>query len=141
MAKMIFVNLPVRDVPRATAFYEAIGFAKNATFSSEQASSMVWSDAITVMLLDRAFYATFTDKRVIDPTTESGVLLAISRDSRAEVDAMYDAAIAAGARELHGAEDHGFMYAHPFEDPDGNGWNPLHMDLAAAEAALKGEPA
>ena len=100
MAKMIFVNLPVADVARSTAFYEAIGFAKNQQFSGDHASSMVWSDTISIMVLDKAFYQTFTPKRIIDAHTTSGVLIALSFDSRAEVDAITEAAIAAetGAR-------------------------------------------
>ena len=134
MPKMIFVNLPVADVAASTAFYEAIGFERNATFSNEAASSMMWSDTITVMLLGHAFYATFTPKRIIDAKTESGALLCLSFDSRAEVDAFAAAAQTAGGRELHEAQDHGFMYGRAFEDLDGNGWEAMYMDLAAFEA-------
>ena len=136
MPKMIFVNLPVTDVARATAFYEAIGFTKNAMFSNEQASSMIWTDTISVMLLDRAFYATFTPKPIIDAHVTSGVLLALAFDSRAEVDGITQAAIAAGGREAHDPEDHGFMYSRAFEDLDGHGWGPFHMDMAAAATAF-----
>jgi hypothetical protein len=55
MPKTIFINLPVGDVSKATAFYSALGFTLNPAFSNEQASAMAWSDAIHVMLLDRAF--------------------------------------------------------------------------------------
>lgn len=140
MPKMIFVNLPVTDVARATAFYAALGFEKNAMFSNEQASSMAWSDSIVVMLLDRAFYATFTTKRIIDAREQSGVLLSLSFDDRAAVDAITAAALAAGGRELHDPEDHGFMYSRAFEDPDGHGWGPFHMDMAAAEQAMAPQP-
>ena len=133
MTKMIFVNLPVADVAKATAFYEAIGFERNPQFSNEQASSMQWSDAIVVMLLDRAFFSTFTTKKIIDARTETGPLISLSRDSRAEVDEITDAALAAGGRELHDPEDMGFMYSRAFEDPDGHGWGPFWMDPAAAE--------
>lgn len=136
MSRMIFVNLPVADVAKATDFYAAIGFTRNPMFSNEQSSAMEWSDTITVMLLDRAFYATFTPKRIIDAKTESGVLLAISRDSRAEVDAIVEAAVAAGGRDLHEPEDLGFMYSRAFEDLDGHGWGPMHMDMAAATQAM-----
>lgn len=139
--KRIFVNLPVADVARATAFYEAIGFEKNAMFSNEQASAMAWSDAISVMLLDRAFYATFTPKRIVDPHTETGALLALDFDSRAAVDAVTQAAIAAGGREAHEPRDHGFMYERAFEDPDGHGWGPFFMDMAAAEQAFDAQTA
>ncbi len=136
MAKMIFVNLPVANVAKATAFYEAIGMTKNPMFSNEQASAMEWSDTIMFMLLDHAFYATFTDKKIIDAKAVSGALLALSRDSRAEVDAIADAAIAAGGREAREKQDLGFMYSRAFEDLDGHVFEPLHMDMAAAEQAL-----
>lgn len=136
MPKMIFVNLPVADVAKATAFYEAIGFTKNTMFSSPQGSAMVWSDTIHVMLLDRAFYATFTPKPIIDAHAMSGVLLALAFDGRAEADAITEAAIAAGAREAHDPEDHGYMYSRAFEDLDGHGWGPFYMDLDAAAASF-----
>lgn len=136
MTKMIFVNLPVADLDKATAFYEAIGFEKNPMFSNHQASSMQWSDTIVVMLLDRAFYATFTDKQIADATTTSAVLLCISRDSRADVDSITEAAIAAGGREPRAAQDMGFMYGRAFEDLDGHTWEPMFMDLAAAQQAM-----
>jgi predicted lactoylglutathione lyase len=138
---MIFVNLPVSDVARATAFYEALGFRRNPMFSNEQASAMVWSDEINVMLLDRAFYATFTDKTLIDAHTTSGVLLAISQDSREEVDAITEAALAAGGRETRERQDMGYMYGRAFEDPDGHVWEPMFMDMAAAMAAFPDGPA
>lgn len=131
--KMIFINLPVADVARSTAFYEAIGFTRNAKFSDANASSMMWSDQVVVMLLAHPFYATFTDKKIIDAKTTSGALYALSFPSRAEVDAISDAAVAAGGREVHGPEDHGFMYSRAFEDPDGHGFGPLWMDPEFAE--------
>jgi uncharacterized protein len=141
MARMIFVNLPVTDVVRATAFYEAIGFTRNEQFSNPQGSAMNWSETIHVMLLSRELYATFTDKKLIDPHTETGVLLALSFDDRAAVDAITEAALGAGGRELHEPEDHGFMYSRAFEDPDGNGWGPFTMDVAAHAAATTAQPA
>ena len=136
MAKMIFVNLPVADVAAATAFYAALGFEKNPMFSNEQGSAMQWSDTISVMLLGHAFYATFTDKQIIDARTQSGALLALSFDDRAAVDAITEAAVAAGGRELHDPEDHGFMYSRAFEDLDGHGWGPFHMDMVEAAKVM-----
>lgn len=131
MTRMIFVNLPVTDVARATAFYEAIGFTKNEAFSNEQASGMVWSDAIHVMLLDHTFYATFTDKRIIDARTQSGVLLCLTFDSRAAVDDIHRRARDAGGHDTRQVEDQGFMYGGAFDDPDGHGWETVWMDPAA----------
>jgi len=133
MAKMIFVNLPVTDVARSTAFYEAIGFEKNPKFSNEQGSCMVWSDTIYFMLLAHPFYSTFTPKPIADTRTTSAALIALSFDSRADVDAVTEAAITAGGVEVHEPEDLGFMYSRAFEDPDGHAFGPFWMNPAAAE--------
>ncbi|PZQ59628.1 MAG: hypothetical protein DI544_10895 [Sphingomonas taxi] len=132
--RMIFVNLPVSDVARATAFYQAIGFERNPAFSNEQASAMRWSDAISVMLLDRDFYATFTDKPIADTHAVSAALLCVSFGSRAEVDAIHAAARDAGGRETRAIQDQSFMYGGAFEDPDGHTWETLFMDMAAMPA-------
>jgi predicted lactoylglutathione lyase len=136
MAKMIFVNLPVANVAKSTAFYEAIGFEKNVQFSAEHASSMLWTDTITIMLVGHEFYRTLTTKPIADTHATSGALIALGFDSRAEVDAITEAAIAAGGCEAHDPEDLGFMYSRAFEDLDGHGFGPLHMDLHAAVAAM-----
>ena len=133
MTRMIFVNLPVTDVAASTAFYQALGFEKNEKFSNEQASAMVWSDAIHVMLLDHAFYSTFTEKRIVDAKTTSGVLNCLSFDSKAEVDAIHAAAKKSGGSEPRAIEDQGLMYGGAFEDPDGHTWETMWMDPQAAE--------
>jgi hypothetical protein len=136
MAKMIFLNLPVTDLARAESFYAAIGCEKNAQFSNDQAAMMVWSDTITFMLLTHDFYQTFTSRTIADAKTTSQVLIALSHDSRAEVNATTDAALAAGGKAPHPAEDMGFMYSRPFEDLDGHLFNPLWMDVDAALQAM-----
>jgi predicted lactoylglutathione lyase len=133
MPKMIFVNLPVANVAASTAFYEAIGFERNAQFSNEQGSAMVWSEAIYVMLLAKPFFATFTDKTIVDATTNSTGHYALSFDSRDEVDVITEAAIEAGGRELHEPQDMGFMYSRAFEDLDGHGFGPFWMNPDTVE--------
>ncbi|RDE05869.1 VOC family protein [Sphingomonas aracearum] len=135
MSKQVFVSLPVTDVARSTAFYEAIGFTKNAAFSNEQASALQWSDTFSVMVASHDFYATLTPKQIVDPRTSSQALFALAMDSREAVDAISAAAVAAGGREAHGAEDEGFLYSRGFEDPDGHGWGPMFMDMSAASEA------
>lgn len=135
MTRMIFVNLPVADLKKATAFYEAVGFIKNEAFSNEQASAMGWSDAISVMLLDHAFYSTFTKKRIIDAKTTSGVLLCLSFEGKPAVDDIHDRAKKAGGIEPRPVEDQGFMYGGAFEDLDGHTWETLWMDPKAAAKA------
>ena len=121
-------NLPVADVARSTALYEAIGFTLNPAFSNARGSGLVWSDAINVMLLGHDLYSTFTPKPIADTRRESAVLLCLTCDDRAQVDAIARAAQDAGARELHGAEDEGFMYSRAFEDFDGHAWQVMWMD-------------
>jgi hypothetical protein len=142
MPQMIFVNLPVADVARSTAFYEAIGCTKDARFSNEVASAMQLSDEIVFMILSREFFQTFTSKAIADAHATTEVLICISRDSRAEVDAIVEKAGAAGGRaDPREPQDMGFMYGRTFEDPDGHIFEPMHMDMEAAMAAFPEGPA
>ncbi|MDO7843716.1 VOC family protein [Sphingomonas immobilis] len=136
MAKMIFVNLPVKDVAAATAFYEAIGCVKDTRFSNDVASSMQWSDTIVFMLLGHAFYNSFTPKQIADTATTSEAILCLSQDSREEVDAINAKAIAAGGKQIHAPEENGFMYGGAFEDLDGHSFECMWMDMDAAAAAM-----
>jgi uncharacterized protein len=138
MPKMIFVNLPVADVEKSAAFYEAVGFTKDERFSRPgSAAAMTWSDAIFFMLLSREHFAGFTSKTIIDARSSVEALLCLSRDSRAEVDAIVEAARAAGGKADPGpTQDYGFMYGRSFEDLDGHTFEPMWMDLDAALAAM-----
>src|ERR1044071_9660376 len=111
MTKMIFVNLPVADLPRSRAFYEAIGFTNNPQFTNENAASMMWSDTIVVMLLTHDFWKTFTSKTIPNPTESAQVALAINFDGREEVDTITEAAgHNGGTADQSPPQDHGFMY-------------------------------
>lgn len=138
MPKMIFVNLPVADVARATAFYEAIGFTKDARFSNEQASAMTWSDEIKIMILSHDFYRSFVPhKAIADTATTSEVILCLSFDSREAVDAVVEKAVAAGGKgDVNAPDDYGYMYGRSFEDLDGHSYAPMYMDVEAAVAAM-----
>ncbi|MFN3521157.1 MAG: VOC family protein [Phenylobacterium sp.] len=136
MPKMIFVNLPVADLAAATSFYAALGCEKNDQFSDENASSMVWSEAITFMLLTRDYFSTFLTRPVADAQSQTGVLVALSRDTRAEVDAVVEAGAAAGGKaDARPPMDMGFMYNRQVEDPDGHVLEFVWMDMAGFEAA------
>jgi len=135
MPRMIFVNLPVQDLPKAMAFYQALGFTNNPQFTDATAACMVWSETINVMLLTHAKWRTFTS-RPIPPATASEVMLAISLDGRAEVDAMNTAAGAqGGTSDVNPPQDLGFMVNRNFADPDGHVWEAMWMDPAAFAAA------
>ena len=137
MSKMIFVNLPVTDLPRAVAFYEAVGATKIPQFSDDTAACMVLSDTIHAMLLTHEKYKQFTSKKIVDAKTASEVLICVSADSRDEVDDLVKKAIGAGGTaDPTPVQDFGFMYGRSYEDPDGHIWEVMWMDMAAAEAAM-----
>ena len=132
MAKVIFVNLPVTDLPASMKFYEAVGFTNNAQFTNDQAAAMVWSDTIHVMLLTHEFWKTFTDRAIPNAHHSAQVFLCLSHDSREEVDAIVARAGAAGGTaEPTPTQDHGFMYGSSFEDPDGHIWENVWMNMDA----------
>lgn len=132
MSKMIFVNLPVTDLKRSMAFYEAVGFTNNPQFTNDQAAAMVWSDTIHVMLLTHDFWKTFTDRAIPDAQESAQVFLCLSQESREAVDAIVAKAGAAGGKaEPTPTQDHGFMYGSSFEDPDGHIWENVWMNMAA----------
>jgi predicted lactoylglutathione lyase len=137
MPKLIFVNLPVQDLPRAVAFYEAIGAIRNPQFSDDTAACMVFSETISVMLLTHPKFSQFTPRPIADARAATEVLVCLSAESRAEVDAVVGKAATSGGRADPGPkQDYGFMYGRSFEDPDGHIWELMWMDMAAAAAAM-----
>ena len=137
MAKMIFVNLPVSDLARSTAFYQAIGAVKNDQFSDNTCSCIKFSDTIQVMLMTHDKYRFFTSKEIADPRTMSLALLCLFVDSRRAVDDMIDKAKAVGGNlDPAPVDDYDFMYGRSFEDPDGHMWGVSWMDAEAAAKAM-----
>ncbi|MGH6696344.1 VOC family protein [Sphingopyxis sp.] len=140
MPQMIFVNLPVTDLDKSKAFYEAVGAANNPAFTDDTAACMVVEEgSIHVMLLTHEKWATFTSKAIPDARTTAQVLLCVSADSRDAVDGQVDKAVKAGGKaDPTPTQDYGFMYGRSFEDPDGHIWEVMWMDPTAIPA---GEPA
>ncbi len=137
MPKTIFISLPVSDVARSTAFYQAIGAVKNETFSDHSTSSIAFSENINVMLTTHEKYRHFTSKTIADARTMSGVLLCLFVDSRQAVDEMIGKAKAAGGNlDPSPFDDFDFMYGRSFEDPDGHMWGVSWMDAEAAAKAM-----
>lgn len=137
MAKLIFINLPVADLARATAFYQAIGAARNPQFCDDTAACMVLSDTIHVMLLTHDKYRLFTTKTIADAKTTSQVLLCMTADSRAEVDdVVARAGHAGGVIDPSPVDEYDFMYGRSFEDLDGHLWGVNWIDMAAVPKAV-----
>lgn len=131
MPAMIFVNLPVTDVARATAFYTGVGFTTNSAFSDETTTCIVVSETIYFMIMTRERFAGFAPRPVGDPARETAVLIALTQDSRASVDSFLAAAVAHGGSDNGKPQDYGFMYSQSVSDPDGNVLEVVWMDPAA----------
>ena len=133
MSRKIFVNLPIKNMEKSQAFFKSLGFSFNPQFTNDQGACMVVSeDHSSVMLLVEPFFSTFIKKPIADASKTTEVIVCLSCDSRAEVDALVKKAIAAGGKTPNAPQDHGFMYGHGFEDLDGHLWELVWMDPNAA---------
>ena len=133
MSREIFVNLAVRDLSKSMEFFRALGFDFNLQFTDEKAACMIVSDKAFVMLLTEPFFRGFTKLEPCDTAKATEAMLAVSCESRAEVDAMVRKAIDAGGRHAMDPMDHGFMYGWSFYDLDGHHWEVLWMDPKAVQ--------
>lgn len=133
MGRKLFINLPVADLDKSVTFFATLGFEFDAQFTNEDAASMIIGEDAFAMLLVTPFFSTFTSKAIADTSTTAEVILAISADSREEVDQLTAKAFAAGAGEYNDPRDMGFMYSTSFQDLDGHLWEIVWMDLASVE--------
>ena len=133
MSKQIYVNLPVADLPKSVAFFEALGFSKNPQISDDKGACIVISDTIFVMLATHARFREFTPKAVCDTSQSVEMLLNLACESREEVDGLVAKALAAGGSTYDKPEDFGFMYTHSFIDLDGHGWGLFHVSATPAK--------
>ena len=134
MHKQIFVNLAVNDLPRSRAFFESLGMRIDPKFSNDQGVCVVVGENIYAMLLVKDFFKTFTSKPLSDASKQTEVLVCLSCENRAEVDALVAKAVAAGGMAPRAPQDHGWMYGHGFEDLDGHIWELMFMDPNAKGA-------
>jgi uncharacterized protein len=135
MSTQIFVNLPVKDLNKSVEFFTKLGYKFNPKFTDENATCMIVSENIFVMLLVEKFFKTFVPKEICDTTKNVEVLVALSFESRAAVDEMVGKAIAAGGSTYKEPNDMGFMYQHGFQDLDGHIWEIFFMEESETEQA------
>jgi len=129
----IFVNLPVKDLEKTKDFFSKIGFEFNEQFTDKNAACLVIGDNIFAMLLTEDYFKTFTKKDLSNATNTTEVILALSAESREQVDDIVNAALAAGGSPSNDPVDHGFMYGWSFQDPDGHLWEVMYMDQSQVE--------
>ena len=127
-SRQIFVNLPIGDLEASVDFFAQLGFEFDPRFTDENATSMIIGDESYVMLLTRPFFEGFIPGREIAGDGQTEVLVAVSCESRSDVDEMIEQAEAAGGHEYREAQDHGWMYARAFTDLDGHVWEVMYAD-------------
>ncbi|MES2690407.1 MAG: VOC family protein [Bacteroidota bacterium] len=128
MATQLFLNLPVKDLNRSVDFFTKLGYTFNAQFTDENATCMIIDENIMVMLLVQPYFKSFIQKEVTDSSKSNEAIMALSVNSREEVDAIVAKAMGAGAGKHNDPQDHGFMYGHGFEDLDGHLWEVFWMN-------------
>lgn len=128
MNKNIFVNLAVKDLEKSKQFFTKLGYTFNAQFTDETAASLVISENIYAMLLTHEKFKQFTKKDIVDSHRATEAIIALSCESKDEVDKTIENVLAAGGKEARPTEDYGFMYGRSFEDPDGHIWEVFWMD-------------
>ncbi|GAB4041061.1 VOC family protein [Spirosoma jeollabukense] len=131
MATQIFLNLPVKDLNKSVEFFTKLGYTFNPQFTDENATCMIVSETIYVMLLVENFFKGFTKKEIADTSNVSEVIICLSVESREDVDELVRKAVAAGGKTIEEADDQGFMYSHGYQDLDGHLWNILYMNPGA----------
>lgn len=135
MGHKIFINLPINDLKKSMAFWQALGFKFNAQFTNDEAASLVFTDDIYAMLHTHESFRRFTQKKIIDATTSTEVILTLSADSKEDLHRLADAAVNAGGKEAHPMEDYGFMIQRAFFDLDGHNWGVIYMDSSYVQPA------
>ena len=135
MFRQIFVNLPIQDMARSQAFFKALGLSFNQRFTNEHGACLEIGENFYAMLLVQPFFQGFTQKPISDAHQSTEVILALSVDSRAEVEDVIARAVAAGATTPNAPQDHGFMFQHGFADLDGHQWEVFWMDESAMPSA------
>jgi hypothetical protein len=133
MSRLLFLNLPVADLPASRAFFDTLGFSFDERFCDDQAACMVVSDQAYVMLLQRERFAEFVTKPVADAQDATALTVAVSAESRDAVDSFTETALVAGASPAKDPQEYGFMYQRSFHDLDGHLWEVMWMDPVAAE--------
>jgi predicted lactoylglutathione lyase len=132
-SRKIFVNLAVRDLQKSITFFKSLGFDFNPKFTDDKAGCMIVSDEAFVMLLSEPFFKGFTKREIADTSRTTETLLALSCESRAEVDTLVRKAIDGGGSHAMDPQDHGFMYGWSFYDLDGHHWEVMWMDPNAVQ--------
>ncbi len=131
MVTQVFINLPINSTKKSNSFFEQLGFKFNPLFSNDVATCLVINEHASVMLLEHVHFKKFTKKEIANAHQTTEVLLAITKNSKNEVDNFVVKAISLGATEASETQDEGFMYSRAISDLDGHIWEIGWMDMDA----------
>jgi len=126
--RMIFVNLPVKDLNASKGFFTELGFEFNEEFSDDTAACVIVDENIFVMLLVEERFRDFINGDIADATRATETITCLSADSKQHVDETVAKAIAAGGKPWKPAMDEGPMHSASFQDLDGHVWELMHLD-------------
>lgn len=131
MIKEAWLNLPVKDLERAKAFYEFIGFTPSESGESKlSAGFKIGRKNVVLMLFEQATFEQICRTPVTDSSLGSEVLLSLDTDSKKEIDELAERVRQAGGTLFAEPEAaQAWMYGFGFMDPDGHRWNGIYMDL------------
>jgi predicted lactoylglutathione lyase len=132
-SRMLFVNLAVKDLDKSVGFFTKLGFTFDPRFTDETATAMIVNEQAVVMLLVESKFKEFTKKELADPAAQTEAIVAVSAESREDVDRFADKALEAGGSPANDPIDMGFMYGRSFQDPDGHIWEAVWMDPSVLE--------
>ena len=133
-SRRMFVNLPVKDLDKSVEFFSELGFTFDARFTDETATAMIVNGEAVVMLLVENRFKDFTKKELADATTHTEAILALSAESRQDVDQFADKALEAGGSPANDPMEMDSMYGRSFQDLDGHIWEVFWMDPSAIES-------
>ncbi len=129
----------MKDLDRAVEFFTKLGFKFNPQFTDKNATCMIISEDIFVMLLVEEFFKTFTKKEICNTSKNIEAIIALSAESKEKVDEMINKAIEAGGAEPRKPQDHGWMYDRAFEDIDGHLWEIIYMNESELKSNEKND--
>lgn len=128
MVKNLFINLPIKNLKNTVAFFTALGFEFNPTFTDESSTCMIVNESIFVMLLEESKFKTFTTKDICDTKHNTEIILSLQVETRAEVDVFIQKVLVAGGNIHMPPQDLGFMCSQSFLDVDGHSWEVFFME-------------
>jgi len=132
--RKLFVNLAVGDLGRSVDFFTTLGFSFDPRFTDENATCMLVGEDAYFMLLVASRFGDFTKQELVDSHRQTEAILALTAESREEVDTFADLALASGGSPANDpTEIPDFMYGRSFRDPDGHHWEIFWMNPAALE--------